>query len=122
VVHFASRSRKSAVDWHELRRRETVGRGHVRKSMMDRHRKETEPLTGRRTEETTSRTRRDENPSPMLINAAVHRFNTIDGCVPSKYRCCELHANLYLNRIKLVLSLNKKLKSTFDKYTRSVFT
>lgn len=78
-MHFASRSRKSAVDWHELRRRETVGRGHVRKSMTDRHRKETEPLTGRRTEETTSRSCRDENPSSMLINAAVHRFNAIDG-------------------------------------------
>lgn len=79
MVHFASRSRKSAVDWHELRRRETVGRGHVRKSMTVRHRKETEPLTRRRTEETTSRSRRDENPSSMLINVAVHGFNPIDG-------------------------------------------
>jgi len=74
-VHFASRSRKSTVDWHELRRRETVGRGHVRKSMKDRHRKETELLTDRRTEETTSRLHHDENPSPMLINAGVHGFN-----------------------------------------------
>jgi len=43
------------ADRHELRRRETLGRGHVRKSMTDRHGKETEPLTDRRTEETTSR-------------------------------------------------------------------
>lgn len=57
-MHFASRSRKSAVDRHELRRRETVGRGHVRKSMTERHRKEAKPLNDLANEEETRIRRR----------------------------------------------------------------
>lgn len=57
-MHFASRSRKSAADRHELQRRETVGRGHVRKSMTERRRKEAEPLNDLANEKETRIRRR----------------------------------------------------------------